>query len=458
MNLPASGRDRAFDRLVRVALRLDDGASCVTQLVALAKSDARRQIRILECIDDEFGRIHPRGGTRRAGAVPPGWLRDAEQQRRLHADYAAQDAYRLVARGPLLRAPKDPQCEYRESLVDRFANLRVVDRVHVDDAKRSITIDHRELPQQALFTVTRRSGVGSEQIVFAPLAHGRTEWQLDVCADPQLGQLTVGPASGVQAAQRLLSVLARAPVADIAIAPEFSVPEREGDRLRKGLLALTERAPCLTVAGSGLTEEKDAVGRPWNESRAYNQFGVEVLRQRKLSPSHITADRLREVGVDCNAVRAIEATAAGDTLSITDIPDFGRIAVFICHDIKLQPLTTSVLSDFEPDWVLIPIFDKGFAEGRWSHVEIFGRTNFSPVRFVACASVLWEEGEQFGLAHGPRCSDGVAVERCVALVAAADLESSKDFGEIIWSSNDPRWQQSMLIIKDIDKRSHTSTP
>lgn len=449
LNRPVSVHDPKLDRALDTALQLDDGTDCVEQLEKCAGTDPGRRVRVLELLDDAFSRIHPRGGSRVPGSRLPRWLLDAEALRRVHAHYTIRNNVRLIARGPLVRAAKDPHLDYREIFADRFPNVRLVDTAYTDESRRSIAMCHKELPQQAIFTVARRSEIGKEQVVFAPLLVGVREWDLSVCDDPNRGNLTVKPAKGVESALRLLDIIERAPAADIVISPEFSMPPQCGTILSDGLVKLAEKAPCLVLAGSGLTVETDDAGRPWNEACAYNQFGIDVIRQKKLSPSEICASRLLEIGVACVASRAIEATAEGSTLAVTDITDFGRVIVFICHDIKIQPLTTNVLGDFEPDWVLIPILDKEFDVGRWSHVEIFQRTNNSLQRFVACSSALWEVDGQFGMVHGPRCQDGEAVERRIAFVAAGQVDGTRDFGEIAWSSDDPRWKQSFLSVAEI---------
>jgi hypothetical protein len=123
----------------------------------------------------------------------------------------------------------------------------------------------------------------------------------------------------------------------------------------------------LLVAGTANTNERDVANQPWNEAVVANQYGVELWRQKKLWPSEITPERAAEFGItETDGVGNFhEDVASGAQVDVVDIDSLGRCVILICQDITSADLALPLITDVQPDWVFVPIMDRGFAEKSW---------------------------------------------------------------------------------------------
>jgi hypothetical protein len=127
--------EKEFVEKVHAALLKDDAELVAKELCRLigeldSSSDhARgRMLSVMQEFDLVLLQIHPRSirWPAKGAAIEPMWLIDAAERRLLTGQYDCMNKFLLVARGPLLRLPREPATANAECLADRFCAASVV--------------------------------------------------------------------------------------------------------------------------------------------------------------------------------------------------------------------------------------------------------------------------------------------------------------------------------------------
>jgi hypothetical protein len=111
-----------------------------------------------------------------------------------------------------------------------------------------------------------------------------------------------------------------------------------------------------------------------------------------------------------------------------------------------------VISQFQPDWIFVPILDKGIGEGRWTHQRAFELSKLSQARFIATSSIAmcyWNKAipksvPTVGLAVGPANLAGSFDDKHLdrAFFEARLASPDHDVVVIQWGHGD--WGQTTL--------------
>lgn len=354
------------------------------------KLERGKILAALREIDLMFYRIHPRtkapAPSAAARARIPLWLELARDSRRRTLDYAADTNSRLIPRGPLTRSAREDDAYSAESLADRFAALSVVARQYSHKG-RPISISHLAVGPDDARGIPPGKNLGKEKILFVPVAENPGEVEASVIELNGKQFLDFNLRKDIQAAERILTALRTEGAVDIAVAPEFVVSVSEEAQLVEALRKTCLTTAGLIIAGSGKVEP-GVDGLPWNEARAVNGIGAKLWTQRKIWPSAPTRERA-EAYAEALADQPIfpEFSAAGDSIVIADTASLGRCVILICQDVHMLPLTSELVSDFQPDWVFMPILDPEIKSGGWAKQRLFELSGLAHSRFVAFTSV-----------------------------------------------------------------------
>jgi hypothetical protein len=452
--------ERNLDEALEKALRLDDDADVVSKIEGILTTFGDGpQFRglvllIMRRIDDLFLEVHPRSlrlspviGRRTA---LPAWLLRAASTRRMSGVFGETGDRWLVARGPLSRRQRGEHESYADSLDDRFAALSVVPKFLKQEARR-IDVAMRVIDLDAISGVPGIVGrsVGEERLCAVPLAEEPGDILLKEHTSGATTFVTFSPVDEAKFGKRLVSAIASAADIDIGVGPEFLVPHQAVSAAVSELRNLP-KAPCrLLLLGSGATKELED-GQPWNEASIVNGIGTLLWKQRKIWPASIDERRAAEWGlIDSGKGQRFENNAAGEKIEIVDIDSVGRCAVLICQDFEATPMTPELLRRWQPDWVFVPIMDRGVVEGGWFHRRAHALANYSHARFVAVTSTGLPRTGAGGptaclLVACANSGDGVAPDRAMTCKPvdprAKPGHATVDFG------NEP-WKQTTTVAK-----------
>lgn len=336
------------------------------------------RLRIMECIDRAFAPIHPRSFEDSESDTFPNWLLEARADRRQHGifgrcpdrdDHTGQEIgadLALIFRGPILRSQRYEYASSAENLADRFSYLSVVKMNHTlrysPIAVEFTVVDQRA--GQGVDDGTR--ALGAERICVIPVAEEFKHLELAPRIVDGRRYVAFSPASSFNPAATLLTALRRENDLDIALVPEFVMSPAAHDEVLTSLQA--DPVQCrLLLAGTANTTDRDVTGKPWNEAVVTNRYGVELWRQRKLWPSELTPERAHDYGItetDGDGPFHEDITS-GSCIKVVDIDTLGRCVILICQDITAPDLTTALIAEVQPDWVFVPILDRGFAKKGW---------------------------------------------------------------------------------------------
>lgn len=396
----------------------------------------------MRSIDLAFLDIHPRTLLVPAGfpsAPPPAWLEERAEDRLFDGVYFASGSRSLIPKGPLGRTPRSPNAAYADTLADQFCALAVAPTA-TNENGRPIKVVLAAIGPDPAQGVPSVGLAGAERVVFFPIAEEPTDFELSDREDGGRFYLDVRPAAALDPANRLLAGLREIGAADIALSPELTMPEAAADRLCATLSMDPRPVPRLILAGTGETEAT-VQGRAWNEARLINSRGAPLLRQRKMWPFGMARDRAAGLGLVDPGVNGLlmENVASGDTLSIVDLPDFGRCLVLICQDFKITPLVAEILRTYQPDWVLVPVLDVDIADHGWCRQRAFGLSELSQARFMIVNSqslgrrLTPPKISPLGIALGPLVPfDASDESRATTIVTASGAGPVR--GEITWRS------------------------
>ncbi|BEV10584.1 hypothetical protein ATDW_10800 [Asticcacaulis sp. DW145] len=265
--------------------------------------------------------------------------------------------------------------------------------------------------------------------------------------------MTCTTSSTLCASTTIFNAIEAAGEAMFAIAPEFVVTENEAISLGK-LLRSLKASPALTVAGTGLTVSNDGY-QAWNESQALNRYGTPLWRQRKIWPAKIDADVAIGLGLPNpgKGKQVVEDTASGSEIVVADIENVGRCVTFICQDIKIRPLVGDVIEAFQPDWVFVPILDRGVGPSRWMQTAAFEHSDLGQSRFLIVSSLsmaekLGKPTPHFAMAIGPRdisenVGGGAETDRAIKIIHVR--EEGHPYADLTWNTSG--WLQTSVSVQ-----------
>ncbi len=464
--LTAITDNAAFNLAIEQAL-LHDAAETACQaighLLAICRSstvEAERHgaiLALMRAFDDLFYRIHPRcqfapsSSTR--GNKIPAWLADLRDHRLVSGEYAHDEEFRLIPRGPLTRRGRSETASNAESLADRFNALSVVPHQLSLDEK-PVKIEHRVIETGTAKGVPASTTNGAEVVVFIPVAEAADDLQLTERKVAQQWFVDFRLAPALNAADIIMQALNSAGAADIAFAPELVVSETHAMELAIGMMGgKIKIPPRITIAGSGHTNASSAHAQHWNETRVFNSRGINLWQQRKLWPAGLTSDGAKAYGLsDPSPGLHMEDNAEGDILTVADVDGLGRCIVLICQDVKGQPLAGELVRQFQPDWVFMPILDAGVRPTRWAHQQAFALSEHSFARLMVASSTTLACKinpaviAECGMAIGPKASDMDGVDGGRQFKAVASISgSTPGYAKLIW--RDGVWETTCMDIR-----------
>jgi hypothetical protein len=414
--------------------------------------------------DNLFNTIHPRHQSLppkyRSGITPPNWLSDFKQQRRDTGCYEESDDYRLIAKGPLTRVPRRDNASYADSIFDRFVSISVV-HTRGQQEQRRIPIQMVAISSAVGSGVPSfTSRLGSEVVAFIPTAELKDELIGEVETRNGQDYVEISLGATFDPAARLMTALQCCGTADIAIGSELTLTSPHLKEISDSLALIKSSVPGLIIAGTAPTESVSERNQAWNEAVTFNAHGKVLWSQRKLVPyamdrESAISSRFIEKGTSnvigvSGPIKVVENNAAGDTLLIADIESAGRCIILICQDFNANPLVTSVLAEYQPDWIFVPILARGC--GHWVRNRIFELSSYSQGRFAICSSSSISHAcgddiraTDFGLAAGPFDPSDSNCARAAALLKNEGAYSQPMWAKIRWGHGD-RWRQFNLLV------------
>ncbi|MCP4657728.1 MAG: hypothetical protein GY856_20160 [bacterium] len=376
------------------------------------KDPDRRAHVVAQCIDEFFGRLHPRW---RPGEDEPAPTRALRRFRRHYRQYGrfnrSEGATNLVLKTPLRPGSALPRTEEGGNrLEDQFEWLTCFPSsvpgkpctisLRVLEERKDIELGDAPEPdlRVALIPLAERA----EDLVLEARRRGESCW-LDVRPAAEREE---GLAEKAAEALRLASKQG----AQVAVLPELvvSAPVRRAifETLEQ-LVNETQGLPRLqlVVAGSGLSEERHPEsGMPYNECIVFGREGRELWRQRKLNHYSVPGAVLESCGVEVPETEAgyRERFHAGRVLQVRDSA-LGRMAVLICQDLYEFEPGERLLDQLRPDWVFCPVLDGEIRVGRWTHQRanpIADRHGVSTVVVNSLSRAVRENPDRLRLGFG----------------------------------------------------------
>lgn len=409
-------------------------------------------------IDERFLCVHPRAALVPTSIAPrpatPAWLKELRDRRTVSGSYASNSEARLVPRGPFGRGARVPSDVNADTLADRFSALSAVPaRSALDESP--VDLEVCVVGQDALNGVPPNPrGAGSEVVAVVPIAEIGTDLLGSTFTRSDSMFLDVGIGATLTPGARLSSAINVMSGVDLLVAPELTMPETEIAVVQSALGG--RAAPRLTIAGSGASVERDEKGRSWNQAIALNGFGVELWRHQKVWPFEMGQDRAKECSLgDPGSGRTLkENIASGRKVTVADIDGLGRVVVFICQDIQMEPVVSQVLRVYQPDWVVVPIMDPGIQKSRWIHSRTYDLSATSRARFIVVSSLAMAEWANMkdpheipiGLLLGPRgttrTDPATTISRAVALLKCQEATPMRARAQ--WNVPAPYWEQTTI--------------
>ncbi len=144
----------------------------------------------------------------------------------------------------------------------------------------------------------------------------------------------------------------------------------------------------------------------------------------------------------------MENTSSGNEVIVADIDTFGRCVVLICQDFMSKPFSNDVIFDFQPDWVIVPIFDSSIKDGGWCHQRAFSLSSISQARFIIANNTAFLDSDEndklCGLAIGPMNGQNNELNRAVKFIKTSAI-AGYEVSKFEWG--DDSWDQSTLTGK-----------
>lgn len=403
------------------------------------KKSREKILYVMRAIDMAFSKIHNRSIQDKG---LPEWLATYKAGEDFPR-FGSCDGLYLIPNGPLLRESRDQYASGGELFSENFHSLRVVNSIYTH-THGSTTIKHIHIQNSSHLGIFTKPDYKVSTIGFFPVMTSKNDIKTDVVQDGENCYVKFSGTNNIS--KNLELAFSKNPKCDIGIAPEFSIAEIELQNLLDSYRNF-ENAPELFVAGTGDTTSIEPQTKwPWNEARVLNSSGAILWTHRKIWPATLSNNVHDSYGIDTTSSEAHEANANGSSLTIADIEGFGRCLILICQDIELDSLVSSVLTDFQPDWVFVPILDSGKFHGRWAYQSATNKSKHSQARFLIANSGAYQSlvNSEFecGMCIGPR---GVPKGSTEKGRQRAEILTSEDLkaGTINWEadgSSDARWK------------------
>jgi hypothetical protein len=459
--LTAITDNKKFNTAVEQALQCDSAQAAYDATTALLAAGRKAPLAeeshgcilaTLRVLDQLFYLIHPRSQFVAACALRrprlPAWLRDLRDLRMITGEYAHDEQYRLIPRGPLTRRARGETASSAESLADRFNALALVPHTLSIETK-SIKIQQPVFNEGSADGVPSGKNPGAEDVIFIPVAEQATDLHLNERQIAQQKFVDFRLAPSLNAATSIMQALKLAGPIDIAFAPELVVSEDHADELAKSIVTTPVQSRII-IAGSGPTRAQSVHKQPWNEARILSCWGIDLWRQRKIWPAGLGAELAVQYGLaDPSPHLHMEDNAESDTLVVADVDGLGRCVVMICQDIQGAPLTDEVVRLFQPDWVFMPILDRGVRPTRWSHQRAFGLSEHSFARFMVASSTALAMKldptviTECGMAIGPKAADKEGGDPG-RVFKAVMTEPGTGYAKLKWRDID--WEETAVIV------------
>jgi hypothetical protein len=121
----------------------------------------------------------------------------------------------------------------------------------------------------------------------------------------------------------------------------------------------------------------------------------------------------------------------------------------------MAPAVSDLIDIYQPDWVFVPILDKGVGPARWVHTRAYELSGRSRARFViACSLSLAERSGDpeypntpVALLIGPQAvsgSESAAGATGRAFAAASCTEHNPRCGKVQWNHRAAPWKKTSL--------------
>lgn len=459
--------DSSCVSLFEKMLEEDDETVVLSKLLAVVNSrleadlDSHRQrglvINLMKAVDKAFYGIHPRRTLLSPSHADrkriPYWLKKYRSHRANNGVFLENDQEIIILKGPLGKRARLEYAGYGDSLEDKFSNISVVDKTYEFNRFRVRTkvVVQGQSPTGGYSVSERR---GRENIKIAPLAEEPEHLKIDFCRRGNNDFASYSASEQLDVLKLISELISSESCVDLMMLPEFLVSEADADMVVDCFNGVGE-FPKLLICGSGATNETSD-GQAYNESRVFNDVGVELWRQRKIQPSGLDVDTAKDYSFPPPDVGKLllEDNTSAEELVVADIDAFGRCVTLICQDLEVSPET--LISAFQPDWVFIPILDTGAHQGRWGHQRAFGESGRSHARFVVVSSTalgrLSKRNPEpiCGLMIGPKnkvaTQDNEALDDMGRLVAELRVEKDATTRSvsIAWDQTDARWKKTTL--------------
>lgn len=453
----ATPPQEAFSRSVKKILELDDAVTAYDNLRSVLLSIQKLRlvserngqiIAVMQCIDEIFLRIHPRSVTLSSSVARrpniPEWLKLHRSRRFDRGFYEEIDGFRLIPRGPLMRHERHALDSGGTNLPDCFSAVGVSSSI-MEHSGQKITVIQKVVGTDQLRGVTLGSQTGKELILFVPVAEDSGDIEISHQVRNKKDFLTFDLNKSVNVVDRMVGAIQKVEVIDIAIAPEFTISEENADNFATRLASIKTNKPRITVCGSGNTTGKQD-GLPLNEARVINASGHTLWRQQKILQSGLSVELAKKLKIFGTSGFAFEDNASATQINIVDIEGLGRCAILICQDLKTNPLAFNLVTQFQPDWIFVPILDSGADIGRWAHTDCVELSKKSKSRFLIACSMSFglrldpSSSPVFGLGMGPYDDGGKGLGRLVKPVFANKFNAPD--ATIKWG--DGTWQQTTI--------------
>lgn len=412
---------------------------------------------IISAIDYKFYDIHPRRLKLSIIESKPvcEWLKKYQSLRRDSGAYAENEYERVIPKGPLSKAPRSEIASNAICLEDSLSYLAVARVSHELTGRRISTVTSC-VTKSGVHGYSAEGGK-AERISVLPIAEKIEQIKIQCISRNNNHFAHYDAASPDTIVETVISTLNvdSQHETTIAVAPELLINSAAADKISANYGEVST-PPRLFISGSGHSFEKYN-DQSWNESRAFNNVGFELWRQQKIWPAGLTQSRALKFKLSDpgNNKLLIEDNCSGDNLIIVDIDGLGRCLTLICQDFEATSLAETVIREYQPDWIFVPILDSGVDLNRWGHHRAFSLSKLSQARFVIASSTALcsfyrsaqtaeEEptADPCALLVGPKISEEED-SRVYKVLSVSDETETRSIS-ITWDMKDKNWKPANL--------------
>lgn len=201
--------------------------------------------------------------------------------------------------------------------------------------------------------------LGEEDIAVRTRSHDGADWYMAVPRD-----------LGDRAAAAIDALAEEG--ANIILFPEYAVDAATLDAIKAAVRRHAVDGPIRHVL-VGARQERTPGLRPLSRAVLLDRLGNEILSQTKLHCWDLDADQCRSYDVRGPDGRLLDGAKEfiepGDSITIVELPDMGRLAVMVCEDLGRDQPAAWLGRAMMLDWIVTPVFDAGLTEERWQAQE-----------------------------------------------------------------------------------------